>query len=128
MKLHVAIALATDADEEFLRPGAIQLLESIERTGSIQQAARALSVSYVKALDVLNRMERGLGQSLLIRRKGGAARGGATLTLHALGLMREFAVLRRKVDRSAAAAFGVFAGKCGAAAEGAGRRRAGSVP
>ena len=128
MKLHVKIALASDADEEFLGPGVCQLLEGIARTGSIQQAARAMALSYVKALRILNRMERGVGRRLLVRHKGGAAHGSTALTPYALGLLREFAVLRRKVERSAAAAFGVFAGKCAAAAEGAGCRRAGSVP
>ena len=108
MKLHVKISLATDADEEFLGPGVIQLLEGIERTGSIQQAARAMSLSYVKALRILNRMERGLDRTLLIRHKGGAARGSTALTPFARRMIREFAVLRRKVRHSADAAFAVF--------------------
>lgn len=111
MRLHVKIALATDADEEFLGPGVIQLLEGIERTGSIQQAARAMSLSYVKALRILNRMERGLGRTLLLRHKGGAARGNTALTPFARRLMRDFTALRRKVRHSADAAFAVFLGK-----------------
>lgn len=108
MKLHVKIALATDTDEEFLGPGVIQLLEGIDRTGSIQQAAREMSLSYVKALRILNRMEKGLDQILLIRHKGGAARGSTTLTPSARRVLREFATLRRKVKHAADAAFAVF--------------------
>ncbi|HOU22105.1 MAG TPA: LysR family transcriptional regulator [Kiritimatiellia bacterium] len=111
MKLHVKVALATDADEDYLGPGVIQLLEGIERTGSIQQAARAMALSYVKALRILNRMERGLGRTLLLRHKGGAARGSTALTPFARRLMREYAALCGKVRRSADAAFAVFLGK-----------------
>ncbi len=109
MKLHVKIALANDADEEFMGPGVCQLLAGIARTGSMRQAARDMDLSYVKALRILNRMERELNRPLLVRSKGGATRGSTELTPDARRLLRSFAALRRKVERTAAVAFGRFA-------------------
>ncbi|MGD9612589.1 MAG: winged helix-turn-helix domain-containing protein [Kiritimatiellia bacterium] len=108
MKLHVKLALANAADEEFCGSGLLQLLEGIGRHGSIQQAARDMDLSYVKALKILNRLERELGETLLVRHKGGAARGHTELTPFARRFMGDFAALRRKVRRSADAAFKGF--------------------
>ena len=37
-------------------------------------------MSYVKALRILNRLERKLGKKILVRKIGGATRGGTALT------------------------------------------------
>lgn len=108
MKLHVKLALATGRDEEFCGPGLLQLLDGIGRHGSIHRAARDMDLSYVKALRILNRLEAALGRTLLVRHKGGAARGHTELTPFARRFMRDFTALRRKVRRSADAAFAGF--------------------
>ena len=108
MKLHVKLALASEADEEFCGFGLLQLLDGIGRHGSIQQAARDMDLSYVKALKILNRLERELGETLLVRHKGGAARGHTDLTPFARRFIRDFAELRRKVRKAADAAFRGF--------------------
>lgn len=95
MKLHVKIALANDRDEEFCGFGLLQLIDGIDRHGSIQQAAREMDLSYVKALKILNRLERELGETLLVRHKGGAARGSTELTPFAHQFVAEFAKLRQ---------------------------------
>ena len=96
MNLHVKLALASETDEEFCGFGLLQLLDGIGRHGSIQQAARDMDLSYVKALKILNRLERELGETLLIRHKGGVARGHTELTPFARRFMRDFTGLRRK--------------------------------
>ena len=63
MKLHVKMALASEAGEEFCGAGLLQLLEGIGRHGSIQRAAQDMELSYVKALKILNRLEGALGES-----------------------------------------------------------------
>ena len=108
MNLHVKVALASEADEEFCGYGLLQLLEGIGRHGSIQQAARDMDLSYVKALKILNRLEKELGETLLVRHKGGAARGSTELTPFARQFIRDFAALRRQVRKAAAAAFKGF--------------------
>jgi molybdate transport system regulatory protein len=108
MKLHVKLALANRRDEEFCGAGLLQLLEGIRRHGSIQQAARDMDLSYVKALKILNRLEKELGATLLVRHKGGAVRGSTELTACARGFICDFAGLRRQVRKAADAAFKGF--------------------
>ncbi len=111
MKLHLKIALANDGDEEFFGVGLLQLLEGIERHGSIQQAARDMELSYVKALKILNRVERELGEPLLIRQKGGASRGKSELTPFARKFAADFAKLRQGLLRAGDRAFVGFSEK-----------------
>ncbi|MGD9782616.1 MAG: winged helix-turn-helix domain-containing protein [Kiritimatiellia bacterium] len=113
MKLHVKVALASEEGEEFCGFGLLQLLEGIGAHGSIQQAARDMDLSYVKALKILNRLERELGETLLVRHKGGASRGSTELTPFARRFIRDFAGLRRQVRQSADAAFKGFQKKYG---------------
>jgi molybdate transport repressor ModE-like protein len=108
MKLHVKLALANGRDEEFGGAGVLQLLEGIGEHGSIQAAAQAMDLSYVKALKILNRLERELGETLLVRHKGGAERGHTELTPFARRFMRDFSRLRERVRRAADAAFAGF--------------------
>ena len=113
MKLHVKIALASETDEEFCGFGLLRLLEGIGAHGSIQQAARDMDLSYVKALKILNRLERELGETLLLRHKGGAARGHTELTPFARRFMADFAALRGRVQRAAETGFAGFERKYG---------------
>ncbi len=113
MRLHVKLALASEAGEEFCGFGLLQLLEGIGEHGSIQQAARDMDLSYVKALKILNRLERELGETLLVRHRGGASRGSTELTPFARQFIRDFAGLRRKIRQAAAAAFTGFERKYG---------------
>ncbi len=101
MIVQVKVLLADRREQEFCGPGLLQLLEGVGRTGSIQQAAGEMKLSYVKALKILNRLEEALGQPLLIRKKGGAERGHSTLTPFARRFMRDFAALRRDIQRDA---------------------------
>lgn len=101
MKLQVKVSLADAQDEEFCGPGLLQLLDGIRRTGSIHQAAKAMNLSYVKALKILKRLEEAMGESVLIRHKGGAERGSSTLTPFARTFMRDFGALRRNIQRDA---------------------------
>ena len=100
MKVQVRIALADESGTEFCGPGLLELLDGVQRLGSIQQAAREMKLSYVKALKVLNRLEKALGEPLLIRHKGGAERGHSSLTPFARLFMRDFAALRKEVQRN----------------------------
>ena len=76
-------------------PGPLKLLEKIDSLKSINRAAKDMSLSYVKALNMLNRLERNLDRKLLIRKRGGNDRGGTELTEYA----REFNEAYRRFDR-----------------------------
>ena len=92
-------------------PGLLRLLRGIEETRSIAQAARAMDLSYVKALRILTRLERHIGRELVRRSKGGAERGGAELTPAGRRLVRDFQNLHDTITNHAGRRFDRFARK-----------------
>ena len=74
-----------------LGPGKVDLLEAIERTGSISAGARELGLSYRRAWDLVDTMNHCFKHPLVTRVKGGKGGGGAQLTVegrHILDLYR----------------------------------------
>lgn len=80
MKLKVKISIADDQNEEFMGIGLVWLVRRIKKFKSINQASKDMGLSYVKALKILNRLEKYLDKKMLIRKRGGKERGGAELT------------------------------------------------
>jgi molybdate transport system regulatory protein len=73
-------------------PGKAELLEHIDRTGSISEAAKAMGMSYMRAWTLVKSLDRGCAEPLVNKSRGGSARGGATLSptgRRVLGLYRE---------------------------------------
>lgn len=67
-------------EEIALGPGKADLLEAIRDTGSIAAAGRQLSMSYRRAWLLVDTMNRCFREPLVATERGGAARGGASLT------------------------------------------------
>ena len=63
-----------------LGPGKVDLLESIKKEGSISQAARQSNLSYRRAWDMVDTMNRCFKKPLVISATGGKGGGGAELT------------------------------------------------
>ncbi|SNB78273.1 molybdate transport system regulatory protein [Arboricoccus pini] len=66
--------------ERRLGPGKIALLEAIARTGSISAAGRSLGMSYKRAWDLTDAMNRLFKAPVVETRSGGRDHGGAVLT------------------------------------------------
>src|SRR5215469_231408 len=62
-------------------PGKIALLEQIESCGSLSQAARNLNMSYRRAWQLLDSLNRCFVEPVVLTAKGGRGGGGARLTL-----------------------------------------------
>ncbi len=77
--------------------GRVKILESIQRRGSIQAAAKELGMSYRGVWGRLKATEERLGQPLLVRNIGGASGGGSRLTPFAESLVQRFADLHQNV-------------------------------
>jgi molybdate transport system regulatory protein len=58
----------------------VQLLETIDATGSIRAAAGQMQITYALAWHRLNEMEQALGIRLVERQRGGVKGGSAQLT------------------------------------------------
>jgi len=63
-----------------LGPGKADLLEAIDRRGTIRQAASALGMSYMRAWKLVGVMNAGFRKPLVVVHRGGAARGRSELT------------------------------------------------
>jgi molybdate transport system regulatory protein len=75
------------------------LLQSIDRHGSINQAAKDIHISYRKALSYIQNMEKRLGIKMVKRKIGGRHGGGATLTKKAQELIDKYERLEHGINR-----------------------------
>ena len=80
--------------------GKIQLLENIHTCGSISAAGRAMDMSYKRAWDLVDEINRICRQAAVERQTGGKNGGGAVLTAFGLSLVTRY----RKIERDAASA------------------------
>ena len=78
-------------------PGKIALLEEIERSGSLSQAARVLKMSYRRAWLLLDDLNHGLAEPVTTASVGGSGGGGAQLT----DFGRRVVTAYREVERGA---------------------------
>ncbi len=76
--------------ESFLGSGRIELLEQIERTGSIHAAAKAMKMSYKGAWERINQMNTLADKPIITKSTGGRGGGGSVLTPHAYELIATF--------------------------------------
>ena len=81
----------------------VQLLEEIDRRGSLAEAARHIGVPYKTAWYKLKEMEQALGQKLLDSASGGARGGGASLTPAGREAVQQYRALTDGLEASLAA-------------------------
>lgn len=84
--------------ENILGPGRIELLEKIQSTGSISEAAREMGISYRKAIQLINHINEHSGQEAVLTWKGGPEHGGARLSPWGENLIRRYKSLTDKVN------------------------------
>jgi molybdate transport system regulatory protein len=87
-------------DEGRIGPGKILLLENIREFGSISAAGRAMDMSYKRAWDLVDEINRICRQPAVERQTGGRNGGGAALTPFGESLVARY----RKIERDAASA------------------------
>jgi molybdate transport system regulatory protein len=85
--------------------GRAELLRAVERTGSINAAAKDLGMDYRRAWGLVDSMEKRLNFKLVIRRRGGTRRG-TVLTDEGRRLLDLYEVLERQAQKSIDHQFG----------------------
>ena len=80
----------------FLGDKRIRLLEAIDKTGSISQAAKAVPLSYKAAWDAVDDMNNVAPEPLVMRSAGGKHGGGTTLTAFARRLIAFYRALEKE--------------------------------
>lgn len=81
---------------KYFGPGPYELLEKIEVTGSISEAAKQMKLSYKKAWVIINRLNEVEGIPIVATQTGGAKGGGSFITDEAKLLMKKYASIREK--------------------------------
>jgi len=96
-RLSIRIDFGTDLR---VGPGKIQLLEEIAALGSIAAGGRALHMSYRRAWELIEDLNKTFGKPVVESKSGGKKGGGATLTPLGLALISRY----RAMERAAASA------------------------
>lgn len=105
-------------------PGKIALLEAIDRTGSLSQAARDLGMSYRRGWQLLASLNTSFREPVVVTATGGRGGGGARVTLFGRQLISRYRAFEDDAQGRAVRAFKGIAAKARSGARGAG---AGSV-
>src|ERR1700691_1562805 len=96
-----SLSVRIDLDPESrIGPGKILLLENIHASGSISAAGRAMDMSYKRAWDLVDEINRICRRAAVERQTGGRNGGGAVLTPFGISLVARY----RKIERAAASA------------------------
>lgn len=81
-------------------PGKAELLQGIERTGSIRSAAREMGMSYRRAWMLVDVMNRAFREPVVEASTGGARGGGARVTPFGRDVLRRYVAMEAKAARS----------------------------
>jgi molybdate transport system regulatory protein len=84
-----------------LGAGRVELLDRIDRTQSIRAAARELKMSYRRAWMLVQSINRGAGEPLIVTATGGKQGGGAILTARGRDLVAYYRQLCRELHEAA---------------------------
>ncbi|MCL5256226.1 MAG: LysR family transcriptional regulator [Chloroflexi bacterium] len=99
MELKYKVWLEKDGKAVF-GDGLEELLEAVDREGSINRASASLHMSYREAWGRIKEAEERLGTSLLHKHAGGEDGGGAELTDVARDLLARYRRFRQDVDEA----------------------------
>jgi molybdate transport system regulatory protein len=76
--------------------GRVELLERIQASGSIRQAALQMKMSYKQAWDLINHINSNFSSPIVISHRGGKGGGSATVTPNGLAIIAQFHQLQDK--------------------------------
>jgi molybdate transport system regulatory protein len=82
-------------------PGKVVLLETIAATGSISAAGRALKMSYRRAWELVEDLNRHLGAAVVSTAAGGSGGGGARLTPTGAAVVASYRAIERAAEAAA---------------------------
>ena len=90
------------ADDCYLGPGKIDLLEGIQKSGSLSQAARDLGMSYRRAWLLVDSLKSSFREPVAVAMTGGKGGGGVALTMFGELLIKSYRALERDIARASA--------------------------
>ena len=100
LSIHSNIWLETEDGDVALSRWRLELLEAVDRTGSISAAAHAMNIQYRLAWNRIHEMEERLGMPLVQTTVGGKGGGGAQLTPDARVVVEQLHEMFAAIDAS----------------------------
>src|ERR1700709_624378 len=82
--------------QRFFGPGPVELLELIEKTGSISKAAKGMGMSYKKAWDIVSRINAMAAEPFVVTSVGGEDGGGSAISVDAKEMIAWYRGLRER--------------------------------
>ena len=104
-RLLARLRIVDDEDTIILGPGKADLLEALERSGSIRDAAAELGMSYMRAWTLIRIMNERFREPLVEAARGGSRRGGAKLTPAGRAVLRLYRRMTKASERASTPAF-----------------------
>lgn len=83
----------------FFGPGSVDLLEGIEKTGSLKVACENMNLSYTKGRKMIRDIETETGMPVIISKHGGVGGGKATLTEYGVELLNRYKEFLTEADK-----------------------------
>ncbi|HTH98169.1 MAG TPA: winged helix-turn-helix domain-containing protein [Stellaceae bacterium] len=96
----LSVRIDLDADGR-IGPGKIELLEKIAAFGSISAGGRAMDMSYRRAWELVESLNKLFGQPVVAAQTGGKHGGGAVLTPMGLALVTRYRAIERAAEEAA---------------------------
>jgi molybdate transport repressor ModE-like protein len=104
-RLKYQLTIRLFLEDKSFGPGPMRLLEGVERTGSLNQAAGEMGMAYSKAWKLIHELEKEWGFALIVTRAGGSHGGGSHLTEEGRDLLERYRSMLAEVSRAADTAF-----------------------
>lgn len=104
-RIRSKVWLENDRGEVVLGPGRMRMLAAVLEHGSLNAAAKALSMSFRGLWARMEATEKRSGQKILVRSAGGSRGGGSELTEAGQALLRDFRELEEKSEEAVDALF-----------------------
>ncbi len=79
-----------------LGPGKIELINAIEKTGSISGAAKMVGMSYRRAWNLVDRINHDFSTEIILTSAGGKGGGGARVSIVGLEIIEEYQKIESK--------------------------------
>ncbi len=99
MKKEIRVRCWIDVDDEkFFGLGRVELLQQVDKTGSIAKAAKSMGMSYKKAWAMVEDLNERGNRPYVVSRKGGKKGGGAELTDTAMKVVTAYTKMMTQLD------------------------------
>jgi molybdate transport system regulatory protein len=83
-------------DAVSLGPGKIELIDAIEKTGSISSAAKSMNMSYRRAWNLVDSINHDFTDQIVVTSSGGKGGGGAVVTDMGLKIIERYRQIETK--------------------------------